>query len=55
MDGMNHNDAILDRLRGIPMKKGTWKDKFDPTNPNKAEANDNEKPVKDVAIPPDMV
>ena len=26
----NDNDLILQRLRGIPMQKGTWRDKFDP-------------------------
>jgi len=36
-----HNDLILDRLKGIPMQQGTWRDKFDPTNPNVPQANDN--------------
>jgi len=38
----NDNDLILERLRGIPMQKGTWRDKFDPQNPNVPNANDNE-------------
>jgi hypothetical protein len=41
----NDNDLILERLRGVPMQKGTLKDKFDPRNPNKPEANDNAAPV----------
>ena len=37
----NNNDLILDRLRGLPLQKGTWMDKFDPRNPNVPQANDN--------------
>lgn len=40
----NDNDLILERLQGVPMQKGTWRDKFDPRNPNVPQANDNEKP-----------
>jgi hypothetical protein len=40
----NDNDLILERLRGIHMQKGTWRDKFDPQNPNVPQANDNVKP-----------
>ena len=38
---MNHNDEILGRMRGVPMQKGKWKDKFHPQNPNVTNANDN--------------
>lgn len=38
----NDNDLILERMRGVPMQKGAWKDKFHPQNPNRAEANDND-------------
>lgn len=38
----NDNDLILERLRGVPMQKGTIWDRFDPRNPNKTWANDNE-------------
>ena len=38
----NDNDLILDRLKGVPMRKGTWRDKFDPSNPNRPNDNDNE-------------
>lgn len=38
----NDNDLILERMRGIPIQEGTWMDKFDPQNPNKYWANDNE-------------
>jgi hypothetical protein len=37
-----HNDAVLEIMRGVPMQEGTWKDRFDPRNPNKPEANDND-------------
>ncbi|CAA2139555.1 hypothetical protein [Hyphomicrobium sp. ghe19] len=39
---MNSNDEILLRLRGVPAQKGDWKDKYDPKNPNKIAANDND-------------
>ena len=38
----NDNDLILERLRGVPMQKGTWLDKFDHRNPNRPNANDDE-------------
>jgi len=40
----NDNDLIIERMLGIPMQKGTWRDKFDPRNPNVPNANDNEPP-----------
>ena len=39
---MNNNDAIIQRIKGVPAQKNTLKDKFDPRNPNKPEANDND-------------
>ena len=35
----NDNEIILERLRGIPMQKGTWLDKFDPQYPYRPNAN----------------
>lgn len=38
----NNNDAIIERIKGIPAQQGTLKDKYDPRNPNRHEANDND-------------
>ena len=40
---MNNNDAIIQRIKGVPAQKGEPMDKFDPRNPTKPEANDNVK------------
>lgn len=40
---MNNNKDIIDRIKGVPMQKGTWRDKFDPRNPNVPQDNDNQK------------
>lgn len=37
-----HNDRILERIRGITPNKDDWRDKFNPQNPNVPNANDNE-------------
>jgi hypothetical protein len=51
----NDNDLILERMRGIPIQKADWKDKFHPQNPNVPQANDNEpKGRETVAIRPDL-
>ena len=42
---MNNNDAIIQRIKGVPAQKGSLKDRYDPQNPNKPEANDNPAPV----------
>ena len=39
---MNNNDAIIARIKGVPAQKETLESKFDPRNPNKLEANDND-------------
>lgn len=46
----NDNDLILERRRGVTMRKGRWEDKFHPQNPNRPEANDNE--AREPFIPP---
>lgn len=38
----NDNDLILERLRGVPAHKPSWRDKFEAGNPNTTETNDNE-------------
>lgn len=43
-DGVkNDNELILERLRGVgPLKPCTLQGRFDPRNPNRQEANDNQ-------------
>ena len=41
---MNNNDAIIQRIKGIPAQKETLASKFDPCNPNLS-TNDNSPPV----------
>jgi hypothetical protein len=38
---MKHNDAIIQRIKGIPAQRGSFKERFDPRNPNQLHANDN--------------
>lgn len=38
---MRHNEAILDRMRGVPANRVSGDGKFDLGNPNVPQANDN--------------